>query len=347
MSTDATENVIPLIEITSCPVATTNKKMVIAGNINSAEPNLQLFINSEEYKIHNGRFMVSLPLDDGANEFEIILADEFQTLAREKRSIFCGFLPPVLKVNDLPAVTAASEITISGTAFDVNQQKSVLGLKINKKAVEIGSDGTWSKTIALKTGTNPIDILLYDGALRKTASRRLVDHHLKAPELHIEGLGVITSRQYELYGYLENFNPNKMDIKVHGKVIPIIDNAFKYKASIRTDVAEIPFSIDFNGRQILSFERQMVFLPSPPTITIDNEIKQISATHCRISGTITDENDIDPKLYINDKEIFPRAGVWTATIQLEIGINTIVAEGKNQSGLSKTIMKKIVVSDDE
>ncbi|MCL2718698.1 MAG: hypothetical protein FWE14_07935 [Lachnospiraceae bacterium] len=341
MSSDAAEK--PLIEITSCPVATTNKKMVIAGIINSEEPNLELFINSEEQKIHNGRFMVSLPLEDGANDFEITLANEIEVLAREKRSIFCGFLPPVLKVDDIPTVTASKEITLSGTAHDVNQLKSLITLKINKETIEIDSDGTWSKSFILKQGENLFDILLYDSALRKSVNRRLVAHHPKAPELRLEGLGVITSRQFELNGYLENFDYNKMDFKIHNKIIPIVDNTFKYMASIRTDVAEIPFSIDFNGRHILSFSRQVVFLPSPPTVTVDDEIKQISATHCRITGTISDENDVDPKVYVNNKEVLPRAGVWTVTLYLEIGINTIVIEGKNQSGLNKIIKKKIIV----
>ncbi|MCL2050918.1 MAG: hypothetical protein FWG91_04165 [Lachnospiraceae bacterium] len=333
----------PLIEITSCPVATTNKKMVIAGMINSEEPGLQLFINSEEQKIHNGRFMVSLPLDDGANEFDIVLANDIETLAREKRSIFCGFLPPVLKIDDIPTVTAAKEITLTGSGHDINQHKSLLTLKINKEVIEIAPDGTWSKTFNLEQGTNQFDILLYDGALRKAVMRRLVSHHPKAPELKLEGLGVITSRKVELNGTLENFDYNKMDLKIHNKIVPVVDNAFKYMTSVRTDVAEIPFSIDWGGRQILSFSGQVVFLPSPPTVMIDEEIKQISPTHCRITGTISDENDIDPKIYVNNKEVFPRAGIWTATLQLEIGINTVIVEGKNQSGLSKTIKKKIIV----
>jgi len=288
-----------------------------------------------------------LPLDDGGNDFEITLANEFDVLAREKRTIFCGFLPPVLKVDDMPTVTPATEITLSGTAHDINQHKSMLTLKINKDVVDINpEDGTWSKTLPLTQGTNQFDLLLYDGALRKATSRRIVDHHPNAPEMRIEGLGVITKRQVELHGFLENLDYNKIDIKIHGKVIPITDNTFKYITSIRTDVAEIPFSIEYGGRQILGFNRQVVFLPSPPTITIDDEIKQISATHARIGGTISDENDVDPKLFVNEKEVFPKAGKWSATIIVNPGINTIVLEGKNQSGLNKIIKKKILVNEE-
>lgn len=343
MCADATEK--SLIEITSCPVATTNKKMVIAGTIHSEDTNLFLFINSEEYKIHNGRFMVSLPLEDGANDFEIILANEVETLAREHRSIFCGFLPPVLKIDPVPDVTAAKEMILSGTALDVNQHKSILVLKVNNEVVEIDQEGKWSKRFTLAQGTNHFDLLLYDGALRKAVIRKLIEHHPRAPEMKIEGTGIITSRHVEITGFLENYDDNKMDIKIHGKMIPISENQFRFITSIRTDVAEIPFGIDFNGRPILDFTRQVVFLPSPPTVTIAEEIKQISPTHCRISGTISDENDVDPKLFVNDKEVFPRAGVWTATLKLEIGVNIIVVEGKNQSGLNKILKKKIIVNE--
>ncbi|MCL2253684.1 MAG: hypothetical protein FWC09_04495 [Lachnospiraceae bacterium] len=336
-----------LIEITSCPVATTNKKMVIAGVINSTIPNLQLFINSEEQKILNGKFMVSLPLDDGANDFEIVLADEGGALAKEVRSIFCGFLPPKLTVDDLPDVTKASKIVISGTALDVNQHKSILTLKINGEVIEISPDGKWETNFNLKQGTNNIDIMVFDGGLRKTVIRKLVEQHPLAPEIVFEGIGpIITSRQMEFIGHLENFDHNKMDIRIHSKIVPVNDKTFRYKTNIRTDKAEIPISIDIGGRTVISFTRQVVFLPSPPTVTIDNEIKQISATHCRISGTINDENDINPKVFVNDKEVNPRAGAWTATLVLNPGINTIVIEGRNHTGLKRVIKKKILVPEE-
>jgi hypothetical protein len=343
METAASEKT--LIEITSCPVATTNKKMVIAGSIHSEKPNLQLYINSEEFKIHNGKFMASLPLDDGANDFEIVLADEEGAIAKEKRSIFCGFLPPVLKVKEMPDVTAESEITLSGTALDVNQHKSVLTLKINSEVVEINPEGgKWWHAYTLKQGTNHFDILLYDGGLRKTVIRRIIEHHPQAPEIFFAGIGpVITSRQMEFVGTLKNFNQNKMDIRVHDKIVPVADNTFRYKTNIRTDKADIPISIDYDGRVILSFKRQVVFIPSPPTVTIDDEIKQLSANVCRISGTISDENDVDPHVFVNEKEIFPRAGVWNATLTLKPGINTIIVYGKNQTGLKAGLKKKIFV----
>lgn len=346
MDTVAVEK--PHIEITSCPVATTNKKMVIAGLINSSKPDLQLYINSEEQKIHNGKFMVSMPLDEGANDFEIVLADPEAVIARENRTIFCGYLPPVLKIDILPDVTKAKSITISGTAFDVNQHKSALTLKINSEIEEIMPDGKWAKEFTLKQGTNQFDILLYDGGLRKTVIRKLIEHHPSAPDIVFEGIGpVITSRQMEFVGYVSDFDYNKMDIRVHNKTVAVTENIFRYKTSIRTDVALIPISIDLNGRTILSFNRQVVFLPSQPTITVDSEIKQISATHCRISGTIKDENDVDPKVIVNNKEVNPRAGVWTATLVLKPGINTVIIEGINQSGLKKTIKKKILVPETE
>jgi hypothetical protein len=288
-----------------------------------------------------------MPLEEGANDFEIVLADKEEILAREERSIFCGFLPPTLKINKLPDVTGAPEITLSGTALDVNQLKSILTLKINSEIVDINpKDGSWSKTYPLTQGTNHFDILVYDGALRKTVIREIIEHHPQAPEIVLKGIGpVITCRQMEFVGHVTNFDYKQMTIRIHDKNVPVADDAFHYKTSIRTDKADIPFSIDFYGRPILNFTRQVVFLPSPPTITLDDEIKQISATHCRISGTITDENDINPKVIINQKEILPRAGAWMATLALKPGVNTIIIEGHNQSGLKKILKKRIFVPD--
>ena len=343
MQTDETKRAI--IEITSCPVATTNKKMVIAGTVHSEEPDLLLFINSEEFKIHKGKFMASLPLEDGANDFEIVVADEMGAIAKEQRTIFCGFLPPSLHIDELPDVTAATSMDLCGTALDVNQLKSILTLKINSEVIEIDPEnGSFRKNYPLVPGTNHFDIIVYDGALRKTVIRKLVEHHPNAPEIIFSGIGpIITSRQMNFTGRLSGFDANKMDIRIHGKIVPVTGDTFSYKTNIRTDKSEIPIAVDFGGRQILSFTRQVIFLPSPPTVTIDDEIKQISETHCRISGTISDENDIDPHVFVNGKEINQRAGKWTATLVLAKGVNTISVEGRNQSGLKRAIKKKILV----
>jgi hypothetical protein len=333
----------PIIEITSCPIATTIEKMVIAGNIHSDLPNLQLFINSEEYKILNGKFMASMPLESGPNEFDIVLVDDTHTIAREKRSIFCGFLPPVLKVDDMPDVTSATEITISGVALDVNQHKSILTLKINSEVIEIGEDGKWAKVFPLKQGSNRFDMLLYDGALRKTITRRQLEHHPQAPEIVFTGLGpVVSNRQLEFVGKMSNYDKNRTDIRIHGKVVPVVDDSFRYKTSIRTDKADIPISIDYNGRSILDFERQIVFVPSPPTVTIDDEVKQLSAYQCKITGKISDENDPAPTLTVNEKEIAVHAGEWSANLMLKSGINTVIIEARNQAGLKKVIQKQII-----
>jgi hypothetical protein len=252
-------------------------------------------------------------------------------------------LPPVLKVDELPDVTAAAQITLAGYALDVNQHKSILTLKINSEVIAIGEDGRWTKTITLKQGTNHFDMLLYDGALRKTIIRKLLEQHPQAPEITFSGLGpIVSSSQLEFVGLLSNFDKNRTDIRVHGKVVPVVDNSFRYQTSIRTDKTDIPISIDFNGRAILNFERQVVFVPSPPTVTIDDEVKQLSATHCRISGQISDENDPAPTLSVNEKEIAVHSGAWSANLTLKSGINTIIIEARNHSGLKKVIKKQII-----
>ena len=354
MEVAATESTAPpLLEITSCPVATANKKMVIAGVVHfdrygcdaALSTELQVYINSEEHKIHKGKFMVSLPLEDGANEFEIVITDIEGVITREKRTIFCGFLPPTLQIEELPDVTARKAVTIMGMTLDINQLKSVLTLKINNEVVAIDpADGHFAKVCPLNVGSNRFDIIVYDGGLRKTAIHKLIEHHPLAPEITFEGMGpVITSHQLEAVGHLSNYDPAKTEIRIHNKAVTIADDSFCYRTSIRTDKAEIPVSIDLGGRRILSFTRQVVFLPSPPTITIDDEIKQMSSTHCRISGTISDENDANPRISVDGKAVSQRLGAWMATLTLVPGINTIVIEGRNQAGLKKVIKKKIFV----
>jgi hypothetical protein len=320
--------------------------MIIAGNVHTDQTDIKLYINYKEQKIHNGKFMVSLPLEEGANDFEIIITNAAgSTIAEEKRMIFCGFLPPALSIEDIPDVTPQTSITLTGTARDVNQHKSILTLKINGETIDINpaNDG-FSCTYPLEIGSNHFDILVYDGGLRKTVVRKVIEHHPKAPEIVFSGIGpVITSRKVELTAQLSNYDPMKITVRIHNKAVSVTDNILTYHTSIRTDKGEIPFGIDWGGRQILSFTRQVVFLPSPPTVTIDEEFKALHTTQCRISGTISDENDVDPRIFVNNKEINQRAGAWSTTLTLTEGVNEIIFEGRNQTGLKKILRKKIML----
>ncbi len=333
-----------IIDITSCPIATTNKKVVIAGSINSTASGLHMFVNGQEHKIMGGKFLISLPLEAGGNDFDIMLTDGAEMSVREKRTVFCGILPPVLSMNELPDVTPANVLTFAGTVQNPNQIKDAVILKVNGRPIDVAADGTWSQDFFLKEGTNEFELIAQDAALRKTTIKKVIEHHADAPEIFFEGLGTTTpTHNISFVGKMNLFVDKTMNIRIHDRIVPVTDNTFSYKASIRTETAEIPFIIELNNRPILRFNRKITFLAPPPQVEVEDDVKKVSQMQYRISGSISDANDVDPTLLVNEREILPKKGQWSASVTLKYGDNTILIEGRNNAGKRTVTKKKVFV----
>ncbi len=333
-----------IIDITSCPVATTNKKVVIAGSINTTATGLHMFVNGQEHRIMGGKFLISLPLEAGTNDFDIMLTDGEEMTVREKRTVFCGTLPPVLQLTELPDVTPNNVLTFSGTVMNPNQIKDAVTLKVNGRPIDLAADGTWTQDFFLKAGTNEFEFLAQDAALRKNTFKKVIEHHPDAPEIFFEGLSPITpTHNISFMGKMQYFVEKTMNIRIHDRIVPVNDNIFSYKTSIRTESTEIPFTIEVNGRPVLKFARKVTFLPSAPELEVEDEVKKVSQMQYRISGSIRDENDVDPVVLVNDREVLPKKGQWSASVTLQYGDNTIIIEGRNNAGKRTVIRKKIFV----
>ncbi len=341
---NATISQKPVINITSCPVATVSQRAAIGGSIESTAKELNMYVNGREQKIIGGKFLIFLPLETGSNDCDIVLTDEEGNTFREKRTIFCGSLPPVLRVEWLPDVTPENVLTFSGVVTNPNQIKEDITLTVNGRPIDVSPEGTWAQDFFLKEGTNEFELTAQDTSQRKTVIRRIIEHHANAPEISFEGLlPVVSTHNISFSGKMKYYLDNSMSIRIHDKRVPVKDAAFSYKASIRTDITEIPFVVELSGRPLLKFSRKVIFSSSAPVIEIDNELKKIAQMQYRISGNISDENDVDPVLTVNGREVLPKKGQWSASLMLEYGYNTILVEGKNNTGKKTVIKKKIFV----
>lgn len=90
-------------------------------------------------------------------------------------------VPPELSVTSPvnKLVTNKTTVTVAGTTNDATS--SPVTLTINGSAVTVYDDGTFSKDITLKDGSNTITVVAKDGAGRTTTVTRTVTLDTKAP----------------------------------------------------------------------------------------------------------------------------------------------------------------------
>ena len=124
----------------------------------------------------------STALSDGSHTVVVKASDYDGNAATQKSVSFkIDTVPPELSVTSPvnKLVTNKTTVTVAGTTNDATS--SPVTLTINGSAVTVYDDGTFSKDITLKDGSNTITVVAKDGAGRTTTVTRTVTLDTKAP----------------------------------------------------------------------------------------------------------------------------------------------------------------------
>lgn len=192
------EKVAPVISITSpsSSAKLTNNKPVINWTVTDADSGvnpstIKLIIDSQTIttgitKTQSGKnytcsYTPTTALSDGTHIIKISASDYDGNVATQKSVTFTvDTVPPELSVS-APVdnlVTNQSSLVVKGTTNDVTSSPVTLTIKLNggtEQTVEVGSDGSFTKTLTLVTGENTIVITAKDGAGKtSTVTKKVV-----------------------------------------------------------------------------------------------------------------------------------------------------------------------------
>ena len=192
------EKVAPVISITapSSSAKLTNNKPVINWTVTDADSGvnpstIKLIIDSQTIttgitKTQSGKnytcsYTPTTALSDGTHTIKVSASDYDGNVATQKSVKFTvDTVPPELSVS-APVdnlVTNQSSLVVKGTTNDVTSSPVTLTIKLNggtEQTVEVGSDGSFTKTLTLVTGENTIVITAKDGAGKtSTVTKKVV-----------------------------------------------------------------------------------------------------------------------------------------------------------------------------
>lgn len=192
------EKVAPVISITapSSSAKLTNNKPVINWTVTDVDSGvnpstIKLIIDSQTIttgitKTQSGKnytcsYTPTTALSDGIHTIKISASDYDGNVATQKSVTFTvDTVPPELSVS-APVdnlVTNQSSLVVKGTTNDVTSSPVTLTIKLNggtEQTVEVGSDGSFTKTLTLVTGENTIVITAKDGAGKtSTVTKKVV-----------------------------------------------------------------------------------------------------------------------------------------------------------------------------
>ena len=178
------EKTAPVITISS-PTASqllTSNQPTISFTVADDDSEISGITKTKTTSGYSCSYKPSTALSDGSHTVVVKASDYDGNAATQKSVSFkIDTVPPELSVTSPvnKLVTNKTTVTVAGTTNDATS--SPVTLTINGSAVTVYDDGTFSKDITLKDGSNTITVVAKDGAGRTTTVTRTVTLDTKAP----------------------------------------------------------------------------------------------------------------------------------------------------------------------
>lgn len=142
--------------------------------------------------ITNGYSVIHTPasaVGDGKHTVTVDVKDNDGNAASQKTTTFTiDTVPPTLNLTS-PAdgvITATATINVSGTTNDSASSPVIIKIKLNgadRGSVTVGTNGSFSKTITLATGSNTIEVTATDAAGQVSSVTRTVTLDTSMPKV--------------------------------------------------------------------------------------------------------------------------------------------------------------------
>lgn len=143
-------------------IVTKNEQASVSGTVSDAHAT-RVSVNGVAMGVSNGTFAGAVPLDvEGVNTLTATAIDAAGNSADAVATITRDTQSPVITI-DAPAsgaTTPNSSIVVRGHVADA----SIVELAVNGAPTPVGADGSYSATVALVRGTNPIGLHAVDAA---------------------------------------------------------------------------------------------------------------------------------------------------------------------------------------
>ncbi|WP_052124171.1 S-layer homology domain-containing protein [Ureibacillus manganicus] len=328
----------PVLIINDIPSTTQSQKITVSGRVeNSDKKNYStpdVYLNNKVINYWSGRFETSVTLVEGENVLTFKAVDKHGKETIVTKIVYYTVGNPVIKFDYIPDTTTSSEITLSGTIEDPNDNYPKI--YINDQLINTYSK-KFSRVVTLKEGENTFKFVVVNSAGKTTTETRTVILTSDGPELIVDYIPETTTSSTLRVSWNVK-DPNDYSPKVY-----VNDKLVQYYSSTTINLVPGENTITFRatnklGKMTTVTKTITLNIPAP-VLTIGYLPETTTSSSVTATWTVKDENDYYPKVYINDQLISYSS---SKTLNLVDGPNVFVFRAVNSSGVKTEVTKTIV-----
>jgi YD repeat-containing protein len=289
-----------------------------------------------------GAFSSAVSLTEGRNTITVVATDAAGNSSTVTRTVIKDSTPPALTVSS-PAdgsVTNQPSTTVSGTVLD----STTVALTINGVSTAIGSNGTFSSSLALIEGTNAITLVATDAAGNKTTVVRNVRLDTAPPQLVVtapQNNSITNQKPIIVSGTVSDVTT--VSLTINGNAVSVVNGTFSTSYTLTEGLNTfIIIATDAAGNSS-SQTRSVRLDTTPPTLTITSPVNGITTNQLNvtITGTVADSTDV--VITINGTPVQVGGnGAFTGQVTLSEGLNSFTVVATDAAGNSSTVTRTII-----
>jgi hypothetical protein len=344
---ERSQDAAPKLEIVSCPAAASKKLAVLVGTLEDLpERNPRLFVNEKEVPVKAGKWLVSVPLKDGANHVTLTAVNDTRKVATTSREIFCGPLPPRFEADPYPALTGRDSLAISGSVAAASGGLGAPDVTLEGfGALPVDEQGCWAFFLKLKDGENVSRLTAKSGLAAEATLELRIRKATGAPELTFTKLPqACRTLTPDIEGTLIAAEPGQeWKLQAQGKDALIeADGWFSLFLRLKPNNPPIAFTVSRGGEEY-TVTKQIGFEAPPPVNAIEKCEPGMKAGTYKVAGKATDGHGSIASVSFNGKDLRHEGGAWTAFLPVKAGFNPFEVIAANSAGKSHVLRGSVFV----
>lgn len=223
-----------------------------------------------------------------------------------------------------PTFYIVGDVTKGADVYINNKQVEVVQGQF-RLAVQLQEEGVYTYTISARM----------PGGKTQTVTKR-VQFEKGGPELTVTGVPESTDQQQIKVSWtVKDANDYDPSVYINGER----QSSYSSSASVRLEEGDNRIVIKAENKFGKSTEivKHVYFQSGGPVLNVNHIPETTTKQTLSLSWTVSDKNDTDPKVYVNDEAQYYK----NATITLEAGLNTIHFKAVNKLGKTTQLTRTV------
>lgn len=322
----------PTLEVKGVPEQTDNKSVKVSWTAKDAnDRNVTVFVNGE--KQWSGATSTTVELQEGTNTIIVRAENSDGKSVEVKKQVVLATGGPVLSVENLPETTDKETVNVRWTVKDKNDNAPVV--YVNDEKQPSYSNYT---SVKLKEGENKITVKATNDSGKTTTVVKSVTFNVGNSVLNVGDLPEITDKEsVKLTWSVKDANDDSPTVYVNDESQGSYSSTTFIKLQPGMNTIKVR-SVNKLGKTT-EVTKNITFEPPAPVFTLTHAPETTTAQRITITWTLSDKNDSDVNLFLNDEQLYGYNKSYSAN--LNEGENILKFVATNKYGKSTEVLYKV------